>query len=167
MMTADLFNQKGAIFSECRIYRYQLWRIWDPSKSYLNVIGLNPSTADETKDDPTIRRCIDFAFRWGFGALYMTNLFAFRATLPRDMKRATEPIGAENDQWIHKTAFSAGKVIAAWGNHGKHLKRDQFVCALVKNLYCFRLTEVTQMPEHPLYLPKALEPVLYSTKKGN
>jgi hypothetical protein len=160
----DLFNQKGAIFSDCRLYRYQLWRIWDPSKPYINVIGLNPSTADEVSDDPTIRRCIDFAFRWGYGALYMTNLFAFRATLPKDMKRASDPIGPDNDQWIHKTALNAGKVIAAWGNHGTYLHRDQFVCALVRNLYCFRITSKTAMPEHPLYLPKTVEPVQFQIK---
>ncbi len=70
-----------AKLSDCRIYRYALWRIWDDAKPLVMFIGLNPSTADETEDDPTIRRCISFAQNWGYGGLYMANLFVFRATL--------------------------------------------------------------------------------------
>lgn len=149
----------GATFSPCRTYRYQLWRVWDADLSYLNVIGLNPSTADETKDDPTIRRCIDFAKRWGHGGLYMTNLFAFRATQPKDMKRALDPIGPDNNHWLRETAGQAGLVVAAWGVNGKFLERDKAVASLLPNLYCFRLTDSTGMPEHPLYLPKDLTPI--------
>lgn len=73
----------NAILSEDRKYRYVLSRIWDESKPMVMIIGLNPSTADETKNDPTIIRCIDFAKSWGYGGVYMLNLFAFRATLPK------------------------------------------------------------------------------------
>lgn len=95
-------------FSEDRAFRYTLWREWDVDSltgcaddlphghQFAQFIGLNPSTADETRDDPTIRRCIGFAKLWGYGALCMTNLFAFRATKPRDMRQAADPIGPEN-----------------------------------------------------------------------
>ena len=89
--------KKDAILSEDRKYRYVLSRIWDESKSMVMIIGLNPSTADETIDDPTIVRCIDFAKNWGYGGIYMLNLFAFRATLPKDMFSVENPIGDEND----------------------------------------------------------------------
>lgn len=141
---------KGAHFSPCRLYRYQLWRIWDTSTLPLNVIGLNPSTADEAMDDPTIRRCIQFAKRWGYGGLLMTNLFAFRATDPKVMKQAVEPVGAENDQWLKESAAGAGLILAAWGNHGTHLGRDRTVQKIISGAMCFRLTKQGQ-PEHPLY----------------
>jgi len=79
-----------ATFSPCRKYRYSLFRIWDEDKSLVLFIGLNPSTADEKEDDPTIRRCINFAkqWGWGYGGLIMGNLFSFRATQPSDLKQA-------------------------------------------------------------------------------
>ena len=83
---------RHAVFSPCRTYRYALSRVWAADKPYALFIGLNPSTADETLDDPTIRRCIDFAKRWGYGGLVMANLFAYRATDPAVMKRAAEPV---------------------------------------------------------------------------
>ena len=79
---------KSAEFSPDKVYRYELWRIWDEALPVCMFIGLNPSTADETVDDPTIRRCINFAKEWGYGQLVMTNLFAFRATKPAEMMRA-------------------------------------------------------------------------------
>lgn len=81
-------------------------------------VGLNPSTADELLDDPTIRRCVAFARSWGYGALCMTNLFAFRATDPDVMKSADDPVGPENDQHLQDLANGASVVIAAWGVHG-------------------------------------------------
>ena len=77
--------KSGAIFSSCRKYRYALWRNWDESKPRPMIIGLNPSTADEKENDPTIVRCINFAKSWGYGGVYVANLFAFRATLPIEM----------------------------------------------------------------------------------
>src|SRR5690242_6108456 len=110
--------KRETIFSDCRAYRYTLWREWDIfDKNYVMFVGLNPSTADERVDDPTIRRCIDFAKRWGYGALCMTNLFAYRATDPRVMKAFPYPVGPENDKWLVRCAREAGVVVAAWGNH--------------------------------------------------
>jgi hypothetical protein len=155
----------GAEFSSCRTWRYTLWRIWDEAAPYLNVIGLNPSTATETLDDPTIRRCIAFARSWGYGGLYMTNAFAFRATLPKVMKKAAEPVGADNDLWLKKTAESAGLVVAAWGREGGFRDRDRAILTMIPNLHCFRVTPKTGYPEHPLYLPGDLKPIPYKKEE--
>jgi len=99
-MSAELFATNevvsGATFSTDRVYRYALWRVWDAALPSFVVIGLNPSTADETENDPTIRRCIGFAKREGCGGLVMLNLFAVRATDPRVMMAHPEPIGPDN-----------------------------------------------------------------------
>ena len=83
--------KKDAQLSTCRKYRYALWRTWDEAKPQVMIIGLNPSTADETKDDPTITRCINFAKAWGYGGVCMANLFAYRATAPSDVKASIDP----------------------------------------------------------------------------
>lgn len=126
-------------------------------------VGLNPSTADETQDDPTIRRCMDFARRWGFGALCMTNLFAWRDTKPENMKKATDPIGPLNDFYLSRLARDAGIVIAAWGKHGSHLRRADYFKSLTSeagfDLYALRLNG-DGSPEHPLYIPATTKPTL-------
>lgn len=121
-------------------------------------VGLNPSTADETQDDPTIRRCIAYAKAWGFDALCMTNLFAYRATQPEDMLAQEDPIGVDNDAHLVALAATAGVVVAAWGTHGVHLGRDASVRAALSNLHFLKLTHSGQ-PGHPLYLPKTLTPI--------
>src|SRR4051812_29172166 len=84
---AILQEFSGAELSPCRRYRYELWRKWDEGEVCC-FIGLNPSTADETTDDATIRKCRKYAKRWGFAGMLMLNVFAFRATNPADMKAA-------------------------------------------------------------------------------
>ncbi len=121
-------------------------------------IGLNPSTADETKDDPTVRRCIGYARAWGYAGLCMTNLFAFRATLPGDMMSAENPVGVENNRTLVEMAENAGLVVAAWGIHGMYLGRDNEVSRLIPDLYYLKLTR-NGFPAHPLYLPKRLKPI--------
>ena len=101
------FSKSGAVFSDCRKYRYALWRMWDENKPLVMIIGLNPSTADETGNDPTITRCISFARSWGYGAVCVTNLFGFRATAPSQLKVYHDPIGKENDAWVHEMAKEA------------------------------------------------------------
>lgn len=154
--------EKSARFSPCRRYRYSLWRNWrgllPETKGYAMFVGLNPSTADETNDDPTIRRCIAFAQAWGYEGLCMTNLFAFRATAPADMIAADDPVGPENDQTLRDLAESAGVVVAAWGVHGTHGGRHNAVRAMLPRLHYLRLTKDGH-PGHPLYLPKSLVPV--------
>jgi len=155
----------GATFSPCRIYRYALWRAWDFQKPTLIVIGLNPSTADERQDDPTIRRCIGFAKRVGCGRYVMLNLFAFRATETKVMKAHLEPIGPDNDAAIAGwAAFGGSRIVAAWGVHGAWQNRDTQVCRLLKSLdvhlECFGTTK-DGYPKHPLYLPNAAALVRY------
>jgi len=151
--------ESTAAFSPCRSYRYSLWRRWGPpDQGYAMFVGLNPSTADEVDDDPTVRRCIQFAKDWGYGALCMTNIFAFRATDPAVMKAHPEPIGPETDAALVELAKNARVVVAAWGNNGVHRARDRQVVALLPNLSCLKVTKAGQ-PWHPLYLSKALKPV--------
>jgi hypothetical protein len=111
--------RRETTFSACRAYRYVLWRefggLLDDSR-YVMFIGLNPSTADETNDDPTVRRCIGYTSAWGYGALCMTNLFALRATDPALMLKADDPVGPDNDTHLVEFARGADVIVAAWGS---------------------------------------------------
>lgn len=149
---------RQTIFSSCRTYRYALWREWIGGDGYAMFVGLNPSTADETQDDPTIRRCIAYAKAWGYSGLCMTNLFAYRATQPEDMKSATDPVGPENDAYLKTLAEGAGVIVAAWGVHGTHGGRHNAVRAMLPGLHCLALTKDGH-PGHPLYLRKTLTPI--------
>lgn len=150
---------KGAELSPCRTWRYALWRQWD-WQGYGNqcmFIGLNPSTADENEDDPTIRRCIRFAKDWGYGGLIMMNAFAFRATKPKDMKAAADPVGPGNDEALGYRRSQVGLIIAAWGNHCPD-KREMEVChAIGRAIYCLGTTK-SGKPKHPLYLRADTKP---------
>jgi hypothetical protein len=149
-------STSGAIFSPCRRYRYVLWRTWEADHPRVNFIGLNPSTADEISDDPTMRRCRQFAAQWGYGGFIMTNLFAFRATKPHNLKSAAEPIGDDNDLWLIRAAEEAELVVLAWGVHGAFLGRGEAVIRRMGNrCCCIQLTKHGQ-PAHPLYLRKGL-----------
>lgn len=153
-----LFEMSNAEFSPCRTWRYTLTRVWDKSKPMAMFVGLNPSTADEVRNDPTVRRCIGFAQDWGYGGLIMTNIFAFRATDPKVMKKAEDPVGPENDKWLIRSAEKAGLVVAAWGTHGIHMNRERLVLDLFRGWEDRRLTCLGKTkaghPKHPLYLPK-------------
>ena len=149
---------RETILSPCRTYRYALWREWIGGEGYAMFVGLNPSTADEVQDDPTIRRCIAFAKAWGYSGLCMTNLFAFRATDPRDMKIAADPVGPDNDAHLLALSADAGVIVAAWGVHGSYKGRASAVCKLLPSLHCLGLTKEGH-PKHPLYLRKSLTPV--------
>lgn len=154
-------ESSSAEFSPCREYRYALWRWWDKSNPYLMVIGLNPSTADEKNDDPTIRRCKRFAKDWGFGGLCMANLFALRATNPKDMMNHFRPIGDDNDEWLSNLSDGSGMTLAAWGNHGSYMDRDLDVCEFVvggSRLMCLGKTK-PGAPRHPLYVKADTQPV--------
>lgn len=147
-----------AKLSKCRKYRYALWRIWDDSKPYAMFIGLNPSTADETEDDPTINRCIGFSKNWGYGGLCMANLFAFRSTDPRVMMASNNPVGTNNDDWIKKLSKEAGIVVAAWGNNGSYMDRSKKIVDMIPNLMCLRINK-TGEPSHPLYQHGSAQPI--------
>jgi hypothetical protein len=145
-----------AELSPCKNYRYALWREWSDEPQVLFVM-LNPSTADDSQDDPTIRRCIAFAKQWGYGGLIVANLFAWRSPYPAHLKNARDPIGPSNDQWLKKLAKQSAAVVGAWGNHGTYMQRGQAVAALFPGLQCLGVTKQGQ-PRHPLYVPSATQP---------
>lgn len=148
-----------AALSSCRRYRYALWRTWDPVRPPALFVGLNPSTADETVDDPTIRRCVRFARDWGYGGLVMANLFAWRATDPCDLPDTDEAIGPENDAWLIRLRDRSGIVIAAWGANRAAARTGRVtdVLNLLGDVHALRLT-AKGAPWHPLYVPAATRP---------
>lgn len=148
--------QRWAIVSPCQSYRYALGRRWSAAPVVL-IIGLNPSSADGHSDDPTVRRCVAFARSWGYGALWLGNLFAYRATDPRQMLAACDPVGPANDRWLQRLSGAADLVVAAWGVRGGFGGRDQAVRSLLPAVHCLRLSRQA-CPMHPLYLPKTLQP---------
>lgn len=149
-----------ARFSEDFQYRYLLTREFDGSSTCIFVM-LNPSTADAEQDDPTIKRCVGFAQREGFGRLEIVNLYGFMATEPKTLFTAVDPVGSDNDVELVRALSRADVVIVAWGNHGAFSKaRTDAVLALItdsgKPVMCFGLTTKGQ-PKHPLYLPADAE----------
>ncbi len=128
-MNLNMISQ--AKFSECRTFRYGLYRTWEMEKKPLIVIGLNPSTADETKDDPTIRRCMRYAKDWGLGGLVMLNIFAYRSTDPKGLRQVEDPIGPDNDWYLTQTR--GGIMLCAWGANGGLNGRDKEVIELLAN----------------------------------
>lgn len=151
-------TSRRTVLSPCRRYRYALWRSWIGGDGYALFVGLNPSTADEAADDRTIVRCMTYAKFWGFEALCMVNLFASRATDPREMKVARDPVGLHNDRFIETLALEAGVVVAAWGCDGAYLERDRTVLALLpRPVHCLKLNG-DGSPGHALYLRGDLKP---------
>lgn len=122
-------------------------------------IGLNPSTADESANDPTLTRCIRYAQSWGYGGVCMANIFAFRATDPKVMMSVPDPVGADNDRWLLELSQSAGLVVAAWGNTGRYMGRSDHVRNLIPNLHCLKLNKSGE-PAHPLYQKTQIQPTL-------
>ena len=146
---------RDATFSEDRVYRYQLVRSTGyPNHARLNFVGLNPSTADESSDDPTVRRLIGFARRKAFGSFILTNLFAFRVTDPRALKIAADPIGPENFTYLTAAARSSQCIVPCWGAHGALRSRGREVLELLRRLGDIRVFGLTKggEPIHPLYV---------------
>ena len=123
-------------------------------------IGLNPSTADEVNDDPTIRRCMRYSYDWGYGGYIMGNIFGYRSTDPRNLKIAKDPIGNKNNYWLKKMHKEASITIGAWGNHGEILNRGNEVAQMIDKIYCLKITKLNH-PSHPLYLPSKLKPKIF------
>ncbi|WP_299297674.1 DUF1643 domain-containing protein [uncultured Tateyamaria sp.] len=154
-----------AVYSDCERYRYSLTRIWDPAGQRVNFVMLNPSTATEVQNDPTVERCERRARTLGFGSFAVTNIFAWRDTDPRAMRAATDPVGPDNDAAIAECAGWADQVIAAWGTHGAHLGRGETVATLLRGMdrpiYHLGLSKAGH-PKHPLYLPYSQQPQTWS-----
>lgn len=150
---------RRATFSHCKTYRYSLTRKWN-SGSTLLVVGLNPSTADEKVDDPTVRRCIGFAKSWRFGKLVVANLFAYRSADPTLLARVDDPIGPMNDRALKRLVAMADLVLVAWGTRGTILDRHDEVLSWLSNPHCLGITR-GGFPRHPLYVRADAEPVRY------
>ncbi|MBK8440543.1 MAG: DUF1643 domain-containing protein [Rhodobacter sp.] len=158
--------QKGdaastAVYSDCDRFRYLLTRTWDPGAPKALFVMLNPSTATETQNDPTVERCERRARALGFGAFRVTNIFAFRATDPRVMRAQEDPVGPGNDAAISDSARWANRIICAWGTHGAHLDRGSQVEDLLRRLghplHHLGLTKAGH-PTHPLYIAYDRQP---------
>lgn len=153
--------KKDALISDCGTYRYWLTREWAADQRSACFIGLNPSTADAVVDDPTIRRCINFAKSWGCGSLRMVNLFAFRATNPKELLAALDPVGS-NDEHLLFALQQCSPVVAAWGVNGTLKNRDDEVIQMIRGLrYGAQCLGVTKggHPRHPLYV-RADQPLI-------
>jgi hypothetical protein len=147
-----------AAFSRCRRYRYALWREWDASKPRVLFIGLNPATADAEQDDNTMRRCQHYARAWGFGSMVVGNLFAYRTTWPRELKKAADPVGPYNDRWLRRLVREADLTVAMWGNDGNFLDRASRIKNRLPDLHCFKVT-AQGAPHHTRGLRNGLQPV--------
>ena len=150
----------GATCSPCRTYRYALWREWDASKPAVVFCGLNPSTADATQDDPTVRREINYARDWGFGRYVKVNAYGLRSSDPKGLWLVDDPYGPDNFLAIKAHAFRARLFVAAWGANIR--ERDSLYLRRMLRLegvkvHALKLTKSGQ-PSHPLYLPKTLRP---------
>ena len=144
----------GAKFDKSGRYRYALWRAWSADYPRIVFILLNPSTADVQRNDPTIRRCMGFARDWQFGAVEVVNLFAYRATDGRELLKAVDPIGEENNRFLMRAVERCSTVVVGWGTRGTLLGRDREVISLLagrKDVYCLGTTKGGH-PRHPLYL---------------
>jgi len=155
----ELFNQKGAVFSECGKYRYALWRIWDAEKPMVGFIGLNPSTANENTDDPTIRRVVKFASTWGFGGVYMLNLFAIVTPYPEDLVKSSDPVG-DNDKQLIGFASACDEIVFAWGSFKEARERAEQVKVMFPGAKCLTIN-ANGSPRHPLYVKGDTVPIYY------
>lgn len=149
----------GAVFDKSGAYRYRLWRHWDPALPKLCIIMLNPSTANAEQNDPTISRCINLAKEWGYGGVEVVNLFAYRATNPRDLWQADDPVGPSNDRYIKYAAAHSESCVVAWGNlPPTRLARAKSVLQILRarKLLCPGVTKLSH-PRHPLYLSSQVQ----------
>ena len=154
----------SASFSPDRRYRYWLESKLGGGDGVCMFLMLNPSTADETKSDPTVTRCKGFARTWGYGALWVCNIFALRSTKPAALIESHDPTGPQNDGHILKYARDADRIVCAWGNHGLHHDRGERVLRMLEDdglsgRMCHLGLTGRDQPRHPLYLRASTLPV--------
>lgn len=166
-------SDTGAVFSDCRRYRYRLWRFWDSSLPRICFVLLNPSTADEIENDPTVERQVRRVKQWGgFGGVEIVNAYAFRSTNPEILYDVIDPVGSSNDDWIISAASwahsSGGFVVCGWGKHaaaildrsGKPPRHRQLLKLFTEHkipISAFGLN-ADGTPRHPLYISYDSEP---------
>lgn len=157
-------EDRSACYSRCETHRFSLTIRFDDSvPTLVQFVGLNPSTATELKDDRTVRRCKDFARKWGYGGMVMTNAFSFRSTSPQGIKTGSIPFEEQNDSYLSYWAGSdlVKLIVVGWGNHCRWLDRDKRVLKLLEphseKLHCLKINQ-GGVPAHPLYQPGSLKP---------
>lgn len=156
----------GATMSTCGTYRYHLWRMpcAPDGAGRCTFLMLNPSTATDTKDDPTIRRCIRFARDWGYEYLDVLNIFALRSTDPEGIIGVADSIGPENDRWLMQAKWASQIIVAAWGEYGAIGGRGEAVRRMLApsgKLHYLHLNK-SGHPKHPLYIAASTKPTLWS-----
>lgn len=172
MSQSALFSDGAAVFSPCERYRYTLSRTWSQSRycRTLAMICLNPSKATAVTSDPTVTRQVKRAQMLGFGRFVMLNLFAFRSTDPAGLLTVEDPIGPDNDDHIIEEAENADLVICAWGSASPLVPdRAKRVLSLLADVgvkpHYLRMSDKTNQPNHPLYLPYAEQPKLWEVSE--
>lgn len=155
-------NESGAVFSDCKKYRYRLWRIWDNSKPLVMFIGLNPSTATASKNDNTVTKVCKVAKNNGFGGFYMMNLFALISPYPEDLLTCDNPI-MDNDSHLKSVSEICGSIVFCWGNFRQSVERAKFVQQTLGDALCF-VQNKNGSPKHPLYCKD--ETILMPFKKN-
>lgn len=152
---ADLFLERDARLSDCGRYRYLLRRTWDRGKPRVLIVMLNPSTADAEVDDATIRSCIRLCKELGYGSFEVVNLFGLRATDPKELLTAEDPIGPENEHVVIAAIMRCDVVVCAWGAHPMAARKSGFLLGQIRArkaaAYCFGTTKAGA-PKHPLYI---------------
>jgi len=150
--------KRGAVLSVDGTYRYQLTRRWGDDEASVTWVMLNPSTADAEVDDPTIRRCVGFSRAWGFDALTVVNLFAYRATDPKALSLADEPVGAANYRHVRAAIEDSNGVVCAWGANARKVRQFLYTpdvrdlaARLDRPVFCLGTTKAGD-PKHPLYI---------------
>jgi hypothetical protein len=156
----NLFEKNGALFSDDKKYRYCLWRIWDESKPMIMFIGLNPSTANENQDDPTIRRVIRFAREWGYGGIYMLNLFTFVTAYPNELLKCDNPLMLA-DWYLKIYSEKSDRIVFAWGSFPESIDRAKIVKDMFPISFCLG-QNLNGSPKHPLYLKSDTKLILYT-----
>ena len=158
---------KGGAFVD-GVHRYHLWRAWQSGARSVCWIMLNPSIADAAVDDPTIRKCVGFSRRWGFGSIDVLNLYTYRATSPNELRRAGCPNGEFADAVIKSVLGEyTERVVYGWGTNAR-VDREVAVDALVRSQGFEPMAlAVCQggQPGHPLYLPYETPPVPFAMLK--
>jgi hypothetical protein len=151
----------GAVFNDpnTRLYRYALWRVWNKDNGLVMFIGLNPSTANERDNDPTIRCVMSFAYNWGFGGVVMANLFGLISPYPEDLITCKDPLGG-NDQWVEALAKHCQRIVFAWGKFKETKLIASNVIEMFPEAYALKLNN-DGSPRHPLYVPSKVIPVKF------
>ena len=153
-----------AQYSDCENYRYELTRVWDDTGRKVVFVMLNPSTATEIQNDPTVERCERRARTLGFGGFRVCNIFAYRATDPRDMRAQDDPVGPANDAAILRACAWADRIVCAWGTHGEHHQRGPEMEVMLrmqpKPLFHLGLSKKGH-PKHPLYIAYVVQPEIW------